>query len=130
MKIDWNNHEDLPGQGIALARKFAFGQEMSCLRVEADQSGELNLPPHWHNNEQWIVVTEGAVRFACEGVEYELEAGDVAYIPSGRKHTATYVGPEGAVLLEFSAPPRLDLAPGSVIPSSMRYNPSPFGGDE
>ncbi|EST35471.1 cupin domain-containing protein [Streptomyces roseochromogenus] len=122
MKINWDNHEVLPAQGIALSRRFAFGQEMSCLRVEADQSGDLNLPQHWHTNEQWVVVTEGSIRFVCEGTEYELNAGDVAYIPSGQKHTATYVGPEGAVLLEFSAPPRLDLAPGSIVPSSMRYD--------
>ena len=122
MKIDWDAYEVLPAQGIALARRFASGQEMSCLRVEASDEGDLNLPPHWHNNEQWVVAIEGTIGFSCEGEQYELSAGDVAYIPSGKKHTATHVGPHGAVLLEFSAPPRLDLIPGSIIPSSMRYD--------
>lgn len=121
MKINWEDHEELKAEGIALSRRFVCGQEMSCLKVVADQSGDLNLPPHWHTNEQWVVVTEGSIRFVCEGTEYELNAGDVAYIPAGQKHTATYVGPEGAILLELSAPPRLDLAPGSLVPSSMRY---------
>ncbi|MFJ8546573.1 cupin domain-containing protein [Streptomyces sp. NPDC093586] len=122
MKINWDDHEVLPAQGIALSRRFAYGQEMSCLRVEASEEGDLNLPPHWHTNEQWVVVTEGSIRFVCEGKEYELNAGDVAYIPSGQKHTATYVGPKGAVLLELSAPPRMDLAPGSLVPSSMKFD--------
>lgn len=122
MRINWEEHEELKAEGIALSRRFAFGQEMSCLRVEADQSGELGMPPHWHENEQWVVVTEGMIRFVVEDVEYELNAGDVAYIPSKHRHTATFVGPEGAVLLEFSAPPRLDLAPGSILPSSMKFD--------
>ncbi|MFF4604956.1 cupin domain-containing protein [Streptomyces sp. NPDC001339] len=122
MKINWDDHEELKAEGIALARRFAFGQEMSCLKVVADQSGDLNLPPHWHENEQWVVVTEGSIRFVCEGTEYELNAGDVAYIPARQRHTATFVGEEGAVLLEFSAPPRLDLAPGSIVPSSMKFD--------
>ncbi|MBT2675046.1 cupin domain-containing protein [Streptomyces sp. ISL-14] len=122
MKVKWDDHEELKAEGIALSRRFATGQEMSCLKVVADQSGDLNLPPHWHENEQWVVVTEGSIRFICEGTEYELNAGDVAYIPSRQRHTATFVGEEGAVLLEFSAPPRLDLAPGSIIPSSMKFD--------
>ncbi|MEU0336061.1 cupin domain-containing protein [Streptomyces sp. NPDC006193] len=122
MKIDWDAHEELKAEGIAMSRRFAFGQEMSCLKVVADQAGDLDLPPHWHENEQWVVVTEGSIRFVCDETEYELNAGDVAYIPARRRHTATYVGPEGAVLMEFSAPPRLDLAPGSIIPSSMTFD--------
>lgn len=122
MKINWEDHEELKAEGIAMSRRLAYGQEMSCLKVIADQSGDLGLEPHYHENEQWIVVTEGSIRFVCEGTEYELNAGDVAYIPSGQKHTATFVGPQGAVLMELSAPPRMDLAPGSIIPSSMKFD--------
>ena len=122
MKINWTEHEELKAEGIALSRRFVFGQQMSCLKVVADRAGDLDMPPHWHENEQWVVVTQGCIRFVCEGTEYELEAGDVAFIPARQRHTATYVGPEGAVLMEFSAPARLDLAPGSVLPSSMVFD--------
>ncbi|MEU8433262.1 cupin domain-containing protein [Streptomyces sp. NPDC029216] len=122
MKIDWNDHEEVKVEGVALTRRFAFGQEMSCLRVVADQPGDLNLEPHWHENEQWVVVTQGSIRFVCEGDEYQLDAGDVAFIPARQRHTATLVGDEGAVLLELSAPPRLDLVPGSILPSAMKYD--------
>jgi quercetin dioxygenase-like cupin family protein len=122
MKINWAEHEELKAEGIALSRRFVYGQQMSCLKVVADQAGDLNMPPHWHDNEQWVVVTEGSIRFVCEGTEYELEAGDVAFIPARQRHTASYVGPEGAVLMEFSAPARLDLAPGSILPSSMVFD--------
>ncbi|MER5749375.1 cupin domain-containing protein [Streptomyces sp. NPDC002088] len=122
MKIEWEKSEVLPGEGIALERRLAFGQEMSCLQVIAPESGELNMKPHWHENEQWVVVTEGTLVFEVEGVEYELNAGDVAYIPSRKRHTATRVGEGGAILLEFSAPARLDLVPGSIVPSSMQFD--------
>ncbi|MEV4844442.1 cupin domain-containing protein [Micromonospora matsumotoense] len=122
MKIDWDDHEEIKAEGEPLSRRFAYGREMSCLKVVADHSGDLGLPPHRHDNEQWVVVTEGSIRFVCEGTEYELDAGDVAYIPARQRHTATVVGKEGAVLLEFSAPPRLDLAPGSIVPSAMTFD--------
>ena len=122
MRINWADHEVLPAEGIALTRRLAFGQEISCLQVIGPESGKLNLPPHWHENEQWVVVTAGSVNFECEGKEYELSAGDVALIPARHRHTATQVGEQGATLLEFSAPPRLDLVPGSILPSSMHFD--------
>lgn len=122
MRIEWKDQEVLPAEGIALERRFVFGQQISCLQVIAPSSGPLSMKPHWHENEQWVVVTEGSIRFVCEDEEFELNTGDVAYIPSGKRHTATFVGPEGAVLLELSAPPRLDLVPGSIMPSSMHYD--------
>jgi mannose-6-phosphate isomerase-like protein (cupin superfamily) len=120
MKINWADHEVLPAEGIALTRRLALGQEISCLQVVAPRSGRLNMTPHRHSNEQWVVCTSGSVSFVCGDNEYELTAGDVAYIPTGLPHTATLVGEAGATLLELSAPPRLDLVPGSLVPSSMR----------
>ncbi|CAO5233551.1 cupin domain-containing protein [Frankia sp. AgKG'84/4] len=120
MKINWADHQVLPAEGIALSRRLALGQEISCLQVVAAHSGRLNLTPHWHSNEQWVIVTSGSVSFVCDDNEYELFAGDIAYIPIGQPHTATTVGEAGATLLELSAPPRLDLVPGSLVPSSMR----------
>lgn len=122
MKIVWKDQDVLPAEGIALERRLVFGQQISCLQVIAPSSGPLDMKPHWHENEQWVVVTEGNIRFECEGVEFDLGAGDVAYIAAGKRHTATFVGEEGAVLLELSAPARLDLVPGSIIPSSMRFD--------
>jgi quercetin dioxygenase-like cupin family protein len=122
MKIDWKSLDVLPAEGIALERRLVFGQQISCLQVVAPAAGALNLPPHWHENEQWVVVTQGQIRFQCEDAELELNAGDVAFIPAGKRHTATFVGEEGAVLLELSAPARLDLVPGSIIPSSMHFD--------
>ncbi len=120
MKINWADHQVLPAEGIALTRRLALGQEISCLQVVAASSGRLNMTPHRHSNEQWVVCVNGSVSFVCGDTEYQLGAGDVAFIPAGLPHTATSVGAAGATLLELSAPPRLDLVPGSLVPSSMR----------
>ncbi|WP_083502122.1 cupin domain-containing protein [Sphaerimonospora mesophila] len=122
MKINWSEHEALPDGGIPMVRRLVFGQNISCLHLTASEPGPLELQPHAHDNEQWVVVTAGSIHFVCEGEEYELKAGDVAYFPSGRRHTATRVGEDGAVLLELSAPARLDLVPGSLVPSAMRFD--------
>jgi mannose-6-phosphate isomerase-like protein (cupin superfamily) len=121
MKVDWHSHQELPSAGMPLRRRLVFGQEISCLHVTADP-GSLDLQPHWHDHEQWLVVIAGSIRFVCADEEYELAAGDVAYIPSRQPHTATHVGPDGATLLELSAPPRLDLVPGTIVPSALRFD--------
>lgn len=121
MKVDWSAHEQLPSSGMPLQRQLVFGDRISCLRVTAEP-GPLDLPPHWHEHEQWMVVTAGSVIFVCGDEKYTLEAGDTAYIPSREPHTAAHVGPEGVTMLEISAPPRLDLVPGTIVPSAMRFD--------
>ncbi|MFI0902067.1 cupin domain-containing protein [Streptomyces sioyaensis] len=105
-----------------MAKRLAVGSKMSCMRVVAEQPGRPDTTPHWHENEQWVVVTSGSVHFVAEGVEFELTAGDVAFIPAGKRHTLVQVGDEGAVLYELSAPGRLDLVPGSLVPSALRFD--------
>ncbi|WP_223736129.1 cupin domain-containing protein [Streptomyces purpurogeneiscleroticus] len=105
-----------------MSRRLTMGSKMSCMRVVADQPGRPDTTPHWHENEQWVVVVSGAVHFGADGTEYELQSGDVAFIPAGRRHTLTQVGDEGAVLYELSAPGRLDLVPGSLVPSALRFD--------
>lgn len=44
-------------------------------------------PLHHHPHEQTTYVAEGEVRFICEGeAEQHLKAGDLFWVPSGKKH--------------------------------------------
>ncbi|WP_306321428.1 MULTISPECIES: cupin domain-containing protein [unclassified Streptomyces] len=122
MKIDWAGLGELPMDETKMSRHLAVGSKMSCMRVVADQPGRPDLTPHWHHNEQWVVVVSGAVNFVEDGTEYELRAGDAAFIPAGVRHTITQIGEEGAVLYELSAPGRLDLMPGTLVPSALRFD--------
>lgn len=122
MKIEWGQQNLINDTDMPFVRRIASGQNMSCMQVVASQPGPLGFAPHHHENEQWVVVTEGAIRFVCDGEEYDLHAGDVAFIPSGHSHTAVSVGIAGATFLELSAPARLDLIPGTMVPSVMKFD--------
>ncbi|MEU4333456.1 cupin domain-containing protein [Micromonospora lupini] len=122
MKINWDEAPLVGGGEFGVTRRFVFGQRMSCLQMAVTTPGPLDIKPHWHENEQWVVCTAGRIVFVCEDLELDLEAGDVAYIPAGKFHTATRAGEEGGVCLELSAPPRLDLVPGSIVPSALRFD--------
>lgn len=45
-------------------------------------------PPHHHVHEQTTYVAEGELIFFCEGEpDQRLTAGDMFWVPSGKKHT-------------------------------------------
>ena len=122
MKVEWDKQNLInDGDDMPFVRRIACGQDMSCMQVVASKAGVLKLAPHYHKNEQWVVVTAGSIRFICDGEEYDLQAGDVAFIPSEHFHTAVSVGSEGATFLEMSAPARLDLVEGTLVPSVMKF---------
>jgi quercetin dioxygenase-like cupin family protein len=92
--------------------------------VETEPTAEFDGRAHRHPNEQWVVVIDGQLRMTCDGNELDLRVGDVVYVPPDSWHAAVGVGPDGARYLEFSAPPRLDLLPDSVVPSPVEFAPS------
>lgn len=47
------------------------------------------FPPHWHNNNEHLVMTKGTITIAAEGgqeKETVLQAGDYLFIPARRVH--------------------------------------------
>jgi len=47
------------------------------------------FPPHWHNNNEYLVMTKGVITIAAEdGQEQDttLKAGDFLFIPARRVH--------------------------------------------
>lgn len=67
------------------------GREMIQVRVEVDPG--VALPTHTHPGEEIVYILEGTWEYQVEGNSMmTLKAGDVAFVPSGVKHSAKNVG--------------------------------------
>jgi quercetin dioxygenase-like cupin family protein len=77
------------------------GREMIQVRVEVDPG--VALPVHTHPGEEIVYVLEGTFEYQLEGKgKTTLEAGDVAFVPTGVKHAAKNVGSgKGAALATY-----------------------------
>ncbi|HUG55832.1 MAG TPA: cupin domain-containing protein [Candidatus Limnocylindrales bacterium] len=64
-----------------------IGEESPHLRVSEVhfRDGATNRL-HTHTTDQLLIVTEGKGYVGTEGERFEIEAGDVAYIPAGERH--------------------------------------------
>jgi len=52
------------------------------------------LAEHTHNVEESVMVIEGEATAYVDGVRYELEAGDVTWVPAGVRHYFENRGPD------------------------------------
>lgn len=77
------------------------GREVIQVRVAVDPG--VALPMHSHHGEEVVYVLEGTWEFQLEGQGVQtLEAGDVAFVPTGVKHWAKNVGSgTGSVLATY-----------------------------
>ena len=58
-------------------------------KVEPDMEPALYL--HWHNELEFLLLTEGELLFQVENLTFPLHAGDAIFIPSGALHSAKRV---------------------------------------
>jgi len=68
----------------------------------------FQLPLHRHENEQIMIVIDGAVDFIIDGKQYHVEEGDVVVLPSNTEHGA-YVSDRGCRVIDVFSPPRQDF---------------------
>lgn len=85
-------------------RKVAPGELLTVARVEVKE-GAVTLP-HTHQNEEVIVVLEGAWRFRLPDGEVTLSAGQMLRIPPGVEHSAEALA--DTVALDICTPVRPD----------------------
>lgn len=74
----------------------------------ASAEPNAQFPSHRHENEQIMIVTDGAVDFVIEGKQYHVEKGDVVVLPSNTEHGA-YVTDKGSRVIDVFSPPRQDF---------------------
>jgi quercetin dioxygenase-like cupin family protein len=85
-------------------REMVVGDGLMLARVFIRKGG--HVPLHHHRNEQVTYILEGALKFAIDGKEIVVKAGEVLCIPSNMPHEAWAV--EDTLDLDVFTPPRED----------------------
>lgn len=122
MFIDWDHAPLAESMRAKATRRVVSGQQASVLRVTTEPGALFDGGQHRHPNEQWVVVLDGRLRMSCAGVQRDMGPGDVLHVPADAWHAALGVGDRGALYLEISTPPRLDLLPGCLVGSPLEFD--------
>jgi len=85
-------------------REMVVGEKIMLARVLMKKGA--HVPLHHHHNEQVTYILEGALKFAVDGREIIVRAGEVLCIPCNVPHEAWAV--EDTVDLDVFDPPRED----------------------
>jgi quercetin dioxygenase-like cupin family protein len=101
--IAWNQ---VPREALnpKIDREMVVGDQIMLARVFIRKGG--HVPLHQHVNEQVTYILEGALKFAVDGKEIVVHAGEVLCIPPNMPHEAWAV--EDTVDLDVFNPPRQD----------------------
>ena len=101
--IPWKNveHEKL---NDLIDREMVVGNKLMLARVFLKKGA--HVPEHHHHNEQVTYILEGALKFAIDGKEIVVRAGEVLCIPPHMPHEAWAL--EDTVDLDIFDPPRED----------------------
>jgi len=87
-----------------IEREMLTGQNLMLARVIMKKGA--HVPLHHHHNEQVTYILEGALKFAIDGKEIIVKAGEVLCIPSNMPHEAWAI--EDTIDLDVFNPPRED----------------------
>jgi len=85
-------------------REMLHGEKLMLARVFMKKGA--HVPKHQHHNEQVTYILEGALKFAIDGKEIVVKAGEVLCIPSNMPHEAW--AEEDTLDLDVFTPPRED----------------------
>jgi len=85
-------------------REMIHGEKLMLARVFIKKGG--HVPEHHHYNEQLTYILEGALKFAIDGKEIVVRAGEVLCIPPNMPHEAWAL--EDTLDLDVFTPPRED----------------------
>jgi quercetin dioxygenase-like cupin family protein len=101
--IPWNQVEREP-LNDKIDREMVVGDKVMLARVFMKKGA--HVPEHHHHNEQVTYIMEGALKFAIDGKEVVVKAGEVLCIPSDMPHEAWAL--EDTLDLDVFTPPRED----------------------
>jgi quercetin dioxygenase-like cupin family protein len=85
-------------------REMVVGHQVMLARVLMKKGA--HVPLHHHHNEQVTYILEGALKFALDGQEVVVRAGEVLCIPPNMPHEAWAL--EETIDLDVFNPPRQD----------------------
>ena len=74
---------------------LTYGTPQFPIAFFDDDLSVVNVPYHWHDELEFVVITEGGVRVRIAGREFSLTAGDGYFTNSGILHAETLQTPAG-----------------------------------
>jgi len=101
--IPWNQVEREKLNDM-IDREMVVGDQVMLARVFLKKGA--HVPRHYHHNEQVTYIMAGALKFAIDGREIVVHAGEVLCIPSNMPHEAWAL--EDTLDLDVFTPPRED----------------------
>ena len=101
--IPWNKVEREKLNDM-IDRQMVVGDKLMLAHVYLKKGA--HVPQHHHHNEQMTYILEGALKFAIDGKEITVRAGEVLCIPSNMPHEAWAL--EDTLDLDVFNPPRED----------------------
>ncbi len=101
--IPWNTVEREKLNPL-IDREMLTGQNLMLARVIMKKGA--HVPLHHHHNEQVTYILEGTLKFAIDGKEIVVKAGEVLCIPPNMPHEAWAL--EDTIDLDVFNPPRED----------------------
>jgi quercetin dioxygenase-like cupin family protein len=101
--IPWNTVEREKLNDL-IDREMVVGEKIMMARVIMKKGA--HVPRHYHHNEQVTYILEGALKFAIDGKEIVVKAGEVLCIPPNMPHEAWAL--EDTLDLDVFTPPRED----------------------
>jgi quercetin dioxygenase-like cupin family protein len=101
--IPWNQVEREKLNDL-IDREMVVGEKIMMARVIMKKGA--HVPLHYHHNEQLTYILEGSLKFAIDGKEIVVRAGEVLCIPSNMPHEAWAL--EDTLDLDVFTPPRED----------------------
>ncbi len=122
MLIDWDKLPGAQGMRPGSERRAISGEKISAVLITTAPDAVFDGKPHWHENEQILVMVSGLCRLTIDGAIVEARAGDMVFFPTGSRHCAVGTGPEGCSYYEIFAPARADQMPGWVGRSALRFD--------
>lgn len=93
-----------------LERRIIYGNDLMTAILDYSNGTSVDPePPHTHPHEQTTYVAQGEIMFICEDEPpHYLQAGDVFFVPSGKKHTIQLLT-DNVRLIDSFTPLRKDL---------------------
>lgn len=74
---------------------LTYGTEDFPIAFFDDDLTKVPVPPHWHDELEVIIITEGKVQVRIAGIEFFLSSGDGYFANSGILHAADLVSVSG-----------------------------------
>src|ERR1700761_3201568 len=126
---------------ISDSRVFPINTEIAAALVEVNPGGLREL--HWHpNGDEWLYVIEGQARmgvFAGQGQArtFDLQAGDVGYVPVAMGHYLENTGSTAFRFLEtfksdrfvdFSLDTWMAATPPELVQAHLKLDPQVMNG--